>query len=321
MRRKVVFVQGAPLPDGYLDGIRASCAELHIVTCSDNREAIESVIGGSAGLINCPRPLFDAKLLDIAGDLLQWIHVGGAGCEEFLINEVVESDITLTNGKIIQGPEVSDHAMALLLCLTRNLHLVLRGNIPVRDMPRPIELRGKTATVIGGGGIGLLIAEKASAFGMTVRVIADEYRPLLSFVSEYLPPSRLLEGLAQSDAVFMAAPHTKLTERMMNEKAFGALKPSTYYVAVSRGACTDTEALTTALRRGTIAGAGLDVTYPEPLPEEHPLRNMDSVILSPHIAGPSDKNRRRTFALIKANLMRFNDGSTLYNTVDKRNGW
>jgi phosphoglycerate dehydrogenase-like enzyme len=104
---------------------------------------------------------------------------------------------------------------------------------------------------------------------------------------------------------------------MMNARAFKAMKQGAFFVNVSRGALVVTEDLVDVLREGWLAGAGLDVTEPEPLPADHPLRSMANVVLSPHVAGPSDQNRIRSMALVKRNIGRFVRGESLLNIVDK----
>jgi len=320
MKKKVLFVVGAPLPENYLEEIGAENELLEIVTCSDDRDSIIENLPGSEGLVGCPRHHFGAEMIKIAGNSLRWVHVGGAGCDEFLIPELIDSDITLTNGKIIQGPEVSDHAMGLVLCLSRNIHRSIRGQT-VREMPRPIELRRKTMVVVGAGGIGFLVAEKAKAFGMRVLAVTPEYLEMTNSIDHFYPVERLQEALPQADFVVMAAPKTEASYQMMGREEFMLMKRSAYYVSVSRGGCTDTQGLVDALLEGQIAGAGLDVTDPEPLPEDHPLREMENVVITPHIAGPSDHNRARTYELIRQNLIRFGRGKSLYNPVDKRLGY
>jgi len=320
MKTKVLFVVGAPLPDDYVETIRMENENLDIVTCTDDRDSIIENLPGAEGLIGCPRHHFGADLIQAAGNSLRWVHVGGAGCDEFLIPELVDSEITLTNGKIIQGPEVSDHAMGLALCLSRNIHLSIKG-LAVRDMPRPIELRRKTMVVIGAGGIGYLVAEKANAFGMRVLAVTPEYLEMASFIDKFYTVEQLHEALSEGDFVVMAAPKTADSYQMMGREEFSVMKNSAFYISVSRGGCTDTEALVEALKEGQLAGAGLDVTDPEPLAQDHPLRDMDNVVITPHIAGPSDKNRARTFELIRQNLLQFGRRKPLYNPVDKRLGY
>jgi phosphoglycerate dehydrogenase-like enzyme len=317
---KILIVKSTGFSQSQCDEVAQTFTTAEFVFPDDTADAIASALPGVHAIINCPRPLFGPQILAGAGNHLKWIHVGGAGCEQFLISELVNSEVTLTNGKIIQGPEVADHAFALLLCLTRNIHLVERGQ-SVREMPRPIELYDKTLAVIGAGGIGLLVAERSRAFGMDVIAITPEFVPMLPSIRKFCPPDRMHEVLGEADVVVMAAPHTKDSYQMMARTEFQAMKKSAIYISVSRGANTDTEALVEALQNGEIAAAGLDVTDPEPLPEEHPLRQLQNVVLTPHIAGPSDQNRKRSFDLIIDNIGRFINGHHLYNIVDKQRGW
>ncbi len=188
-------------------------------------------------------------------------------------------------------------------------------------MPRPLELRGKRLVTVGTGGIGMLVAERAVAFGMKVVGVNPDYVPMLSSFERVVPPEQLLEVLPEADVVVVAAPHTPASRRMFGRAQFEAMKPTAYFIAVSRGQLFDTEALTEALQSGQIAGAGIDVTDPEPLAEDHPLRQMRNVVITPHIAGLSEHNRERSFALIRANLERFVGGLPLYNVVDKALGY
>lgn len=252
---------------------------------------------------------------------LRWVHAPGAGIEAYLVPGLAEASFVFTNGKIIQGPEVADHAMALLLLLTRRLHYVLRG--PDMGMPptRPVELRGKRMTVIGAGGVGLAVAERAHGFGMSVDVVTEDAFPLVSFVDRRFLGDQLVDGLREADVVIMAAPVTPRSRHMIDAAAFAAMRPGTYFVNVSRGATVDTDALAKAVAAGRFAAVGLDVTDPEPLPTDHPLRNHPDVVVSPHLAGISDNLRARNFDLITTNIRRFVAGLPLVNVVDRVRGY
>ena len=317
--RRVLLITSTGLRKEWVDAMRPDVPDVQLATAEDTTEAISREIEGSSALINCPRRLFSDELLQRAPNL-EWIHVGGAGCEEFLIPSLVNSDIVLTNGKVIQGPEVADHALALVLALTRNLHYVLRGR-PLANAPRPIELRGKVALVIGLGGIGMLVAERLHACGMTVNGVDPGYVPMVQSVTRQFLPEQLLEALPGADVVVVAAPRTDRTYRVMNAAAFAAMKRGAIFVAVSRGTLIDTAALVQALQAGQVSAAGLDVTDPEPLDAQHPLRAMDNVIVTPHIAGLSDHNRERSFTLIRQNVANYARRLPLINIVDKERGY
>jgi len=257
---------------------------------------------------------------------LRWVQIYSAGAENYLFPEMVNSNVVLTNCKIIQGPNIADHAMALLLALTRGLHHAipqrtgeewLRGKFFFNQ----IELTDKTALIIGLGGIGTQIAQRARAFGMKVVAVDPKDIPITSTVEQIVTPDRLQELLPRADVVFMSAPHTRQTEGMLGAAEFGMMKKGSYFIAVSRGKTYDSAALVKALDEKRLAGAGLDVTNPEPLPKGHPLWKFENVVITPHIAGGSDLVAGRRIALFQENIRRFVAGKTLLNVVDKQKGY
>jgi len=259
-----------------------------------------------------------------AAHKLKWVQIYSAGVETYRFPEFTHSDVILTNCKIIQGPEIADHALALLLALTRDLNKI----IPTRSKQEwakasyhPLELREKTAVIIGVGGIGSQIAQRASAFGMKVIGVDPQDIPLNPYVSRMVYPDQLDSVLPAADVVFISAPHTPQSEGMMGPKQFGLMKKGSFFIAVSRGKLYNTDALVKALDERRIAGAGMDVTNPEPLPKGHALWNFDNVIITPHIAGQSDGIEARRMALIKENISRFVKGEPMLNVVDKMKGY
>lgn len=255
---------------------------------------------------------------------LKWVQVFSAGVEGYRFPELVSSGVVLTNAKIVQGPNIADHAMALLLTLTRGLHETIPARASEewrRGKSRQIELNGKTAVVIGVGGIGSQIAQRAHAFGMTVIGVDPKDMPINPYVSRMVYPDRLDTVLPAADVVFVAAPLTPESENMMGPRQFELLKPGAYFIAVSRGKLYDTGALVKALDAKRLAGAGLDVTNPEPLPKGHPLWRFENVVITAHSAGQSDRVQERIMALVKENIARFVDGQPLLNVVDKQKGY
>jgi D-2-hydroxyacid dehydrogenase (NADP+) len=262
-----------------------------------------------------------------AGKKLKWVQIGSAGVERYLhlsTPELRDSDIVLTNCKIIQGPEIADHAFALLLSLTRGIHRYLDSQ-KQEDWSRSrvglVELRDKTAVVIGVGGIGMQIAIRAKAFGMKVIGVDPEDIPYAPHLDELVRPDRLDTVLPRADVVFIAAPHTPASHEMMGARQFELLKKGAWFIAVSRGQLFNGDALVKALDSKRLAGAGLDVTNPEPLPKGHALWKFDNVVITPHVAGGSDGVGRRRLDLYKENIRRFVAGEPLLHVVDKRKGY
>jgi phosphoglycerate dehydrogenase-like enzyme len=263
-----------------------------------------------------------------AGKNLKWVQVMSAGVENVLHksggNDLRDSNIVLTNNQIVQGPEIADHAFAMLLTLARGINTFIAHRQQELWQGRPytgIELNGRTAVVIGVGGIGTQIAIRAHAFGMDVIGVDPEDIPYSPFVKKVVKPDQLDEVLPQADVVFISAPHTELSHKMVGPKQFDLMKQGAYFIAVSRGGLYDLNALVKGLDSKRLAGAGVDVTDPEPLPKGHALWKFDNAIITPHIAGRSDKDRARMVGTIKENIRRFADGKPLLNVVDKKKGY
>jgi phosphoglycerate dehydrogenase-like enzyme len=263
-----------------------------------------------------------------AGKNLKWVQTMSAGVERVLHlsggNDLRDSQIILTNNQIVQGPEIADHALAMLLTLSRGIPKFILNQKQELWQGRPyegIELNGRTAVVIGVGGIGTQIAIRAHAFGMDVIGVDPEDIPYSPFLKKVVKPDQFDEVIPQADVVFVAAPHTPLSHKMVGPKQFELMKKGAYFIAVSRGGLYDLNALVQALDSRRLAGAGVDVTDPEPLPKGHALWKFENAIITPHIAGRSDKDRARMVGTIRENIRRFADGKPLINVVDKQKGY
>jgi phosphoglycerate dehydrogenase-like enzyme len=262
------------------------------------------------------------------GKKLAWMQITSAGVERVLhlsgSNYLRDSNIILTNNQIVQGPEIADHAMSMLLALARMLPLYMKDRTDEnwrREAFRGIELNGKKALVIGCGGIGQQIAVRAWAHGMKVTCVDPEDIPFSPFIVKVVKPDMLDTELPDTDAVLISAPHTPKSHKMMGPKQFSLMKQNSYFVAVSRGGIYDLPALIKSLDERRLAGAGVDVTDPEPLPQGNALWKFDNVIVTPHIAGRSDKDAARMEGTVKENIRRFAEGLPLLNVVDKQKGY
>src|SRR5712664_3134916 len=213
--------------------------------------------------------------------------------------------------------------MAMLLALTRGLNTFFIDKSKEewdREGHDLLELQDMTAVVIGVGGIGSQIAQRAHGFGMKVIGVDPKDLPPNITVSRMVYPSQLDSVLPLADVVFVSAPLTPESRGMMGSRQFDLLKKSNFFIAVSRGGLYDTPALVKALDSKRLAGAGLDVTDPEPLPKGHALWKFENVIITPHIAGQSDGVAARQMDLMKENILRFDRGEPLLNVVDKVKG-
>jgi phosphoglycerate dehydrogenase-like enzyme/glyoxylase-like metal-dependent hydrolase (beta-lactamase superfamily II) len=273
-----------------------------------------------------------------AGKKLRWVQVGSAGVENYLFPEMVKSPIVLTNTQKMYGPNVADQALALLLTLSRGL--VKNTHMPDLDPKSPKaadlarhwkdlkegvkydELHGKTILVVGLGGIGTQISRRAHGFGMRVLAIDPNdklEKPL--FVEGLRRPSELMNLLPKADVVVLACPLTAETRGMFGASQFAAMKPTAFFINIARGGIVKTPDLVEALKSKKIAGAGLDVTDPEPLPNDHPLWKLPNAVVSPHVGGQSDGARDRQWRLWRENVRRFVAGERLLCVVDKTKGY
>jgi phosphoglycerate dehydrogenase-like enzyme len=259
---------------------------------------------------------------------LKWVQTISAGVEQYSFwPEFVKSNVTLTNCKVVQGPTIADHAFAMLLALTRGLNFYIPNRVKKEwggrgEGPEGMtELPGMTAVVIGAGGIGTQIAQRAHGFSMKVIGVDPEPIPVSNYFSEIVPPDRLNEVLPKADVVFVSAPLTPKSERMISGPQFDAMKRGAYFVAVSRGKLYDKAALVKALDSKKLAGAGLDVTDPEPLPPGDSLWNFDNVVITPHIASAAEGSNQRRIGIISENIRRFAKGEPMINVVNKAKGY
>ncbi len=260
---------------------------------------------------------------------LKWLHISSAGVEPHggqvgLFPELVDSNVVVTNAKNVYGPQIADHAFAFLLALTRKLNVTIpRQHLEEWPAGRGgmFELDGKTAVIIGVGGIGSQIAQRAHGFGMKVIGVDIRDIPPSTILQRVVKPDMLDSVLPEADVVFVAVPHTKKSEGMMGARQFELIKQGSYFIAISRGKIYDHNALVKALDSKRLAGAGLDATEPEPLPKGHPLWKFPNVVITPHTSGGSDNLQARLNYLVKENIRRFGAGLQLLNVVDKKEGF
>ena len=307
------------LTDDAIEQFRGAAGDAEIVVAR-GREALARELADADGVVGgLPRDLF------VTATQLKWVQTFSAGVEAYHHwPQFVDSDIVLTNCKIVQGPTIADHAMGMLLAFTRGLARYIPDRTKEewdRSSEGLIELEGKTAVVIGYGGIGSEIARRARAFGMKVIGVDPKDIPSGSPDGRMIYPDQLDEVLPQADVVFVAAPHTRASEGMMGPTQFELMKKGSYFIAVSRGKLYDMPSLVKALDSRKLAGVGVDVTDPEPLPKGHPLWKFPNAIITPHIASQSPGSRTRRLAVVRNNIERFVRGRPLLNVVDKAKGY
>jgi phosphoglycerate dehydrogenase-like enzyme len=258
---------------------------------------------------------------------LKWIQTPDAGMEGLFnaVPAISNTDIEVTNARGAGAPMIGEHGVALMLALARQLPKFWKDKSDHRwDQDAALEsveyIGNKTCGIIGFGKSGREIGWRAKALGM--KVIAVDEQPVDGdpIVEDVWGLARLDDLLQQSDYVVVTAPYTAQNENMIAAEQLAIMKSSARIIVTSRGRLVEHNALLTALKSGQIAGAGLDTTIVEPLPADNELWDIPNVIITPHIAGNSEKELldKRTVDIFAENLHRWVTGHPLINVVDKQ---
>jgi len=254
---------------------------------------------------------------------LRYIQAISAGYDYFDTSELKSRSIVLCNAGGVNSNAVSEHAFALLLGLTRRIHIARdeqnkkywRGMGKAMSM-REDELPGKTMVIIGLGYIGSRTAQLARAFGMKTIGIKRNTEGFENLVDEIYPTSELHQHLPRADVVVLTCPLTPETTNLIDAAAFNAMKPSAYLINVARGRCVDQAAMVVALEEKRLAGAGIDTFEVEPLPQESPLWGFQNVIVTSHTGGETRAYEKNIVDQLLENLNRLAQGNvTLINRI------
>ncbi|MCB1606529.1 MAG: D-2-hydroxyacid dehydrogenase [Xanthomonadales bacterium] len=306
-----------------LPALRAVAPGVEIVLAA-NLDAAKGAIDGAQVLLGyCNQDLLDL------GNQVHWVQVYSAGVENCVSNAAMhQHNRVLTNGQKIASPALAEHAIGMMLALARGFDQYHASQLRSEwerqnDLAggQVMELEGRTLLVVGLGGIGGQVAKRGHGLGMRVIATRNSGREGPSYVDYVGLSDELLTLAAQADVVINTVPLTEQTTGLFDAKFFEAMKSTALFISVGRGASTVTDDLVAALKSGQIGGAGLDVTDPEPLPAGHPLWSMPRVLISPHVAGRSDRSLDRLFLLVQENLRRYVAGEPLLSVVDIERGY
>jgi len=256
---------------------------------------------------------------------LRWIHTYLVGVDRCLSDPGVRKiDFIMSNNQRVSGPSIAELAITMTLMLSRKLSYYQEQQDQqrwARNAELSTDLSGKTLLILGLGGIGTETARRASALGMRVIATRNSSREGPEFVDKVGLSDEMYEFAGEADFVVNALPLTDKTNGLIDSRFFDALRPGAYYINVGRGKTTVTDDLVAALNDGTLAGAGLDVTDPEPLPSDHPLWVAKNVVITPHIAGRNVDSVQRTLIIARENLRRYVQGEKLLSVVDVERGY
>jgi D-3-phosphoglycerate dehydrogenase len=302
---------------------------IHIL--SSDRPDLEAAVREGGGEL---APLERADgLVSLTGDpselpelpeSVRWVQLPSAGVEQWVRAGVVRDGRTWTSATGSFGLPVAEHALALMLAADKALHSFARERSWTGEGRHHVRaLEGETVLIVGAGGIGRALIGLLEPFGARVIAVTRRGReiPGPARPARTLPVERVGEAWGEARHVVIAAPATDGTRHLVGARELAAMREDAWLVNVARGSLVDTDALVEALRTGTIAGAALDVTDPEPLPDGHPLWELDNVLITPHVATPPEAERRHFAARVKENVRRLAAGEELEGLIDPDGGY
>ncbi|EMA15155.1 D-2-hydroxyacid dehydrogenase [Haloarcula marismortui] len=247
-----------------------------------------------------------------------WVHGIRAGYDEFDVDAYEAAGTVLTNSTGIHGDTVPETVVGYLTAFARRLH-VYRDRQRDNDWTQepydaPFTLTGEQVCVVGLGTIGQGVADRADALGMDVVGVRRSGDPTEN-VEHVYTPDELDTAVADARFVVLCCPLTKETDGMVDAALLAQMRTDSYLVNVARGPVVVEDALLNALDTGTIAGAALDAHWAEPLPDDHPLWNHESAIVTPHVAAATSRYHEDIAALVRENVERATRGESLRNRV------
>jgi phosphoglycerate dehydrogenase-like enzyme len=261
------------------------------------------------------------KVLESAPQL-RWHHAPNAGVNNMLTPKYLERDIILTNGAGVHAVPIAEFVIAYMLSYAKQLPSLYKLQTQKRWQRgfKIEELQDKTLLIIGAGGIGQEIANRAKAFGMRIFGSRRHPQPLANF-DKVVGANDWKALLSEANYVVIATPLTRETKGMIDAEVLRSMRPDAYLMNIARGAIVDEPALLKALQENWIAGAALDTVFTEPLAPESPFWTLPNVFITPHCSGHSPKVKERSLALFLDNLTRDRHGKPLRNVVDRNAGY
>nr|WP_281501155.1 D-2-hydroxyacid dehydrogenase [Erythrobacter sp. F6033] len=293
-------------------------AELDVRWFMTPEEAVEAVKGAEIGWFDSNNKDDMVKSLEAATEL-KWLNSIYAGLDFLPMDVLIDRNITVTNGAGINAITIAEYVVMGMLNIAKGYREVMRAQERrewLLDSPGKRELSGSKALLLGYGAIGKLIKPRLEAFDVDVTVVRR------SGGEGVLTPDEWRAKLSEFDWVILAVPATPETDGMIGADEIAAMKSDAVIVNIARGAVIDQPALVSALEGKKIGGAFLDVTTPEPLPEDHPLWSLDNAHISMHLSGRAqDKMFIRSADRFLDNLDKYLRGEPVAPVFDPRIGY
>ncbi|MDY0207054.1 MAG: D-2-hydroxyacid dehydrogenase [Pseudomonas sp.] len=313
----VLTAPGEPEPLG-IDAVRARAE----VRFAYDTASLEATLPGTDVLLVTD---FRTEALAAAwpkADKLQWIHAASTGVDALMFPALIDGPVIVSNASGTFDHAIAEYVLCTVLMFAKDFPRSIRLQLEHKWQHRSTErVDGKRVLVVGAGSIGREIAKLLNAVGMEVHGTARSERTNDPDFVTVRSNTELHAELAHADYVVIAAPLTPQTNGMFDSAAFKAMRSSARLINIGRGPIVNTVDLVTALRDGEIAGAGLDVFEQEPLPESHPLWDMDNVIMTAHMAGDAVGWEQALIDQFIDNFDGWLAGKDIFNQVNKKLGY
>jgi len=304
----------------------------HLAQIRDVDKNIEVVAVYSQNTKDVQKELIDADIIAgvpfvipaiTSAKKLKWIHSFSAGVEKVLTNEVLNSKVTVTNSSGIHAIPIAEHVIGFMLIFTRRFYDTFKKqDKKIWEANQDLtELRGKTVLIVGLGHIGTEVARLAHCLDANVIAVKQNLSKKLEFVDKIYKSNQLDKVFPMADFVTLCLPLTSQTHHLFNMEKFKLMKKSGVIINIGRGPLIKENDLIKALEQKIIAGAALDVTEEEPLPQTSKLWSMNNVVITPHHSGWSEKYMDRAIDVFCVNLKAYLAKKPLPNLVDKKRGY
>lgn len=315
--RKIPLLITGGMPDYLMENILTDGYDMkHIENPSDAELAAAEVI---VGFPPVPR-LASAKNL-------KWLQIPWSGADGYADHPEFPAHVMLTNATGAFGRPIAEYAFAAVLSLMRRFHQYRDCQKEAKWMRQGDEMSptGKRVLILGAGDIGTNTARLFKMLDCHITGVRRVVREIPKEFDAMITLDQVDEILPKADIVICCMPHTPLTQGFLNRQRLENMKSTAILVNVGRGTLIDHEALADVLNAGKIYGAALDVTCPEPLPQDHPLWKCRNVMITPHVSGQTFAGLKDKedyfFRVCRENLVAYRDGKTLENQVDLKTGY
>jgi phosphoglycerate dehydrogenase-like enzyme len=256
---------------------------------------------------------------------LKWLQTNSAGTDQFIVPGVLPAGVLLTNATGSYGPSVGGWMFAQTLSLLNKLYLYRDAQRESRwtDFGKVEQLAGKTVLICGAGDIGLYYAKCCKQMGACTIGIKRRPSEKADVLDELYLSDEIEKVLPRADIVASVLPGTKDTYQFFDSRKFSCFKNGSYFINAGRGTSVEQKILAQMLQSGKLEAAAIDVTDPEPLPEDSPLWKIPNLVISPHVAGGFhlDETVERIVNIALENLENYFSGKILRNIVDFETGY